>query len=195
MKYSFLHPSSFRRAALVMAIVVFSFPHPLYAQTPAAEEESAIKDIIEELYTNYEAIERRLEELRKETREGFALLTLITISVKKEKGFAIKYMEIKDAGAPLWNHIYSVEENSAMDSGGRHQFYKGEIKKGERTLLITFQYGVEGLPEKRDEIRWTLSAGEEPAFVEILFKKENDEVVAKPRKLIMAGDREYVEPE
>ena len=111
----------------------------------AEPEKDSVINIIEELYVHYEAIDKRLRELkagltRRATYSAF--LTPTTIYVKKKKGFRIVSVEIKDNGAALWKYLYTTDENNAMDNGGRHQIFKGNLKKGDHKILATYRYST-----------------------------------------------------
>src|SRR3972149_1884872 len=82
------------------------------------KEEDSVRNLIEELYVHYEAIDRRLRELKghlRATGDVRDLLTPATVYVKKEKGFRLISVELKDNGASLWYHIYTADENEALD--------------------------------------------------------------------------------
>ncbi|HZX35715.1 MAG TPA: hypothetical protein VFF54_04415 [Thermodesulfobacteriota bacterium] len=168
---------------------------PIAAEPP---EEDSVRDLIEELYVHYEAIDKRLRELKAGLNaEGdiLGLLTQTTIYVKKEKGFKIVSVELKDNGATLWNHLYTTDENNAMDSGGRHQIFKGDLKKGDHRIFAAYRYSTD--PDsafQTGEISWQFKAGDEPVIMDIFFVKKDGSINAVPRKLFTIDGKEYVEP-
>lgn len=164
----------------------------------AEPEKDSVINLIEELYVHYEAIDKRLRELKAGLNaEGdiLGLLTPTTIYVKKEKGFRIVSVEIKDNGATLWNHLYTTDENNAMDNGGRHQIFKGNLKKGDHKILAAYRYST--APDSKfrtGETAWQFTAGDEPATMDIFFVKKDGDINAVPRKLFTIDGMEYVEP-
>lgn len=152
-----------------------------FAEEPLSGKDS-VKEFIMELYNNYEVVDKTLMELKEasgnsKTRPFF---TPLAISVKKEKGFKLISMDVSDNGVPIWSHIYTAEEGSAMDNGARHQFYKGELKKGDHSFLITYQYQLyEKEAHQKEEIAKALTAGGEPLYIEISLNKPDGRV--KPR--------------
>jgi len=168
---------------------------PIAAEPP---EEDSVRDLIEELYVHYEAIDKRLRELKAGLNaEGdiLGLLTQTTIYVKKEKGFKIVSVELKDNGATLWNHLYTTDENNAMDSGGRHQIFKGDLKKGDHRIFAAYRYSTEADSAfQTGEIDWQFKAGDESVIMDIFFVKKDGSINAVPRKLFTIDGKEYVEP-
>ncbi|MFZ3072849.1 MAG: hypothetical protein WA162_06375 [Thermodesulfobacteriota bacterium] len=164
----------------------------------AAKEEDSVRDLIEELYIHYEAIDKRLRELKTGLNaEGdiTGLLTQTTVYVKKEKGFKIVSVELKDNGVSLWSHLYTTDENKAMDAGGRHLIFKGDLKKGDHKLFASYRYSTDPASKfQTGEIDWQFKAGDEPVTMDIFFVKKDGSVNALPRKLFTIDGKEYVEP-
>lgn len=149
-------------------------------------ETKSVSDTLEELYESYESIDSRLESLEREIGDlqSSAIVTPFTVTVKKERGFRLISMEVKDNGNPIWNHIYSPHENSALSHGGRQLFYKGTITMGEHTILISYSYRLPGEnTHRRKSSKWTLSADEEPLILQVFFKAEGEEVLPETKKL------------
>ncbi len=160
-------------------------------------EDTSIRAALEELYENYEVIDKSLRELRLDLGdlESGAVVTSFTVSVRKDKRFRLVSLEVRDNGNPLWNHIYTPFENQAMVGGGRHQFYKGTINKGTHRLELKYQYQLPGSGEYLvGEKEWKMSAGDEPVFLELKFTKEAEGIIAKPRKLHIFEDKYLDEP-
>ncbi|MEE9615350.1 MAG: hypothetical protein V3W31_10450 [Thermodesulfobacteriota bacterium] len=185
-----------RRATAVslwLALLFFVFAPPA---APAAGEEihqdsfinedSSIRDILEELYDNYETVDREIRELE-EAVGGLStepLLMPLTISVKKQPGFRLISVDIEDNRSQFLTHIYSIEENEAMGGGGRHQLFKGPIRKGRHRLLITYQYTLDGEDVDRSgEVLYNLFVEDDPAHLEMVFKGIGGGVEAKLRRM------------
>lgn len=153
------------------------------AREPSAMDDASRIDLIEELYKNYEAVDRELGDLR-DALEGAPSPVPLIISAKKEKGFRLIYVAVEEDGETLWEHRYSGRENEALEGGGRHQFYEGTARKGRHTLVITYQYvAPESGVEKGAELRWDLELIEEAYYLEVFFRASGDEVVAETREL------------
>lgn len=159
----------------------------------------SVRELLEDLYLEYEAVDKRLIELKEGLTElptgEKSLLTPFTITVKKKKNdFILNFLEIKDNGSPLWSHIYTPVENGAMEDDGRHQFFKGAIPKGKHRLTIKYQYSY--LPNEtphKKSINWRIVTKDEPVFIEILFTEEGTDVIAKPRELHIIDKGAYEE--
>jgi hypothetical protein len=151
--------------------------------------ETTIRDDLEELYRNYEAIDKQLEALQEDlgNLRTSRLVTPITISVMKsgaDGSFRLVSLEVKDNGNPLWNHIYTPLENDAIDRGGRHQFFKGISRKGGHNLIITYRFELPGGDDYlKDELRWGMNVRDEPIFIELSFARTAKGVKVTPKKL------------
>jgi hypothetical protein len=157
---------------------------------PPVKDDVSIRELIEELYKNYEAVDRELEDLE-EALEGGPTPIPLTISVKKgtaQKGFTLLSVEVKDNEDPLWSHTYTKGENEALDGGGRHEFYKGTTKKGTHSLLISYRYlSPEDEVGKNGEIQWELTVRDDAHYVEVVFKWSGSGVLVEPRELKISG--------
>lgn len=156
----------------------------VFAEEPLQKGDSSVKEIIIELYNNYEVVDKALAELKEASGDlkAEAFFTPLTISVKKEKGFRLISVDVSGNGAPLWSHIYTAEEDGAMDNGARHQLYKGAVKKGEYSFLITYQYQLKEIYQK-EEVASSLTSGREPVYIELFLKKRDGGVGLKVKQL------------
>ena len=165
MKNSDQHTARKRTALSTFLLIVALAVLSVFASEAIAEnskggvnaQSESVRELLEDLYLEYEAVDKRLIELKEGLTELPAgeksLLTPFTIAVKKKKNdFILNFIEIKDNGSPLWSHIYTPVENSAMEDGGRHQFFKGSVPKGKHRLTIKYQYSYSSgdTPYKED---------------------------------------------
>lgn len=158
----------------------------VFAEEPLQKGDSSVKELIIELYNNYEVVDKALAELKEAGGDlkAEAFFTPLTISVKKEKGFRLISVDVSDNGAPLWSHIYTAEEDGAMDNGARHQLYKGFVKKGENSFLIIYQYRLyEKEAHQKEEVASSLTSGSEPVYIEIFLNKRDGGVGSKVKRL------------
>lgn len=158
----------------------------VFAEEPLQKGDSSVKELIIELYNNYEVVDKALTELKEASGDlkTETFFTPLTISVKKEKGFKLISVDVSDNGAPLWSHIYTAEEDGAMDNGARHQLYKGAVKKGEHSFLITYQYQLyEKEAYQKEEVASSLTPGREPVYIEFFLKKRDGGVGLKVKQL------------
>lgn len=188
----------------IALILVFTFSFVLFTVETSAKDnrsDESVRELLEDLYLEYEAVEERLIELKEGLTElpsnEQGPLTPFTVTIKKKKNdFYLNFVEIKENGSPLWSHIYTPVENKAMENGGRHQFFKGTISKGKRRLTIKYQYSyrADKTPYK-ETLNWKVGVDNEPVFVEILFTKEGSDLMAKPKELYIVDKSTYEEDE
>jgi hypothetical protein len=185
---------------LILAFTLLSTLFVEVSATAADKDDESVRELLEELYLEYEAVDKRLIELKEGLTElpagELSLLTPFTITIKKKKDFILNFIEIKDNGSPLWSHIYTPVENSAMEDDGRHQFFKGSIPKGSHRLTIKYQYSysADETPSKED-MDWKINVEDEPVFIEILFTEEGSDIIAKPRELHIIDKGAYEKDE
>lgn len=164
----------------------FILTTPLYADEAQIYDDSPVRDLATELYKNYETIDKELNELKKAAGEPQAdsLMAPFVISVKKAKGFRLISIDVHDEGKPIWGHIYNDMENTALDSDGRHEIYRGVAKKGKHSLSLAYQYQLH--EDKKDAsrsgvVRETLDITA-PSYMEVFFKKDDKDIKVYLRK-------------
>lgn len=148
---------------------------------------TSVKESLEELYHNYEVIDKRLREIKEDlgNLKTGTLVSPLTVTVRKRRGFRLISLEITDGDKPLWRHIYTPVENTAIEKGGRQRFYKGLALKGIHNYIIKYRYLMRGESNYRErELKWMLEVTDEPLFIEISFeKKKKVGIIALPTKL------------
>lgn len=187
---------------LVFAVLSVFAPKVWAGDANQKTQDESVRELLEDLYLEYEAVEERLRELKEGIEElptgEQSLLTPFTIAIKKKKknDFNLNFLEIKDNGSPLWSHIYTPVENSAMEGGGRHQFFKGNLTKGRHRLTIKYQYSYTSKNKTyKEDLKWSTVVKDQPVFIEILFTEEDSDVIAKPKELHIIDEGAYEEIE
>lgn len=159
---------------------------PLYADESKVTDESSVKELADELYKNYEAVDKELNELKRaaEETQSSSLMAPIVISVRKGKGFRLISVNVEDEGKPIWGHIYNDVENNALDFGGRHELYRGVVTRSKHGFSISFQYQLQ--EDKKDITRSGVMRGifdiSTPSYLEVLFKKDGKDIKVDLRK-------------
>ncbi|MCK4738306.1 MAG: hypothetical protein KAT46_00010 [Deltaproteobacteria bacterium] len=149
-----------------------------------------VKGALEELYNNYEDIDKKLLEVKESigSLKTGSFVTPILITVKKKEGFNLLYLEIKDKDTTVWSHIYSAMENSAIEQKTGQEFFKGATGKGTHTFKVIYSYRVEGSEEiRRGKADWKIKIQDDPIFLELWFMKNNKGVWVQPRRLNLLG--------
>ncbi len=131
--------------SVTIAFMLIFFRAPSFGEEPTGVNE--IRKEIVSLYDKYVGLVKELRELEKNVKD-FPATSLNISLVKKESGLRLTHVDIFIDDQPLDSHVYSLIENNALDAGGRHVFYKGEIKKGNHTLKVLYGRVDKGKPGK-----------------------------------------------
>ena len=149
-----------------------------FAETSAIDsvkKGESIRDLIVQLNNDYIALDEALQNLEDGiTNFSKTTLNLSVIRRNLDNGTKLISIEVADGARLLKNHIYTLIENEALATGGRHQLYNGELKQGSYTLHITYYWRKENSPPQKGEVSVPISVetGRE-SFVELSFEKEN----------------------
>ncbi len=167
---------------LIGLLVVISsvFPGGLsIAETDRSGKGVSIRELIINLNKHYLYLEKELKKLEEGIR-GFPRTTLSLSIIKAESDIDIVSIELLDEDKLLKSHIYTPVENQALDAGGRHQFYYGEIEEGSHRFKVIYYWKEGNGPPKKGEIVFNLSIPlGRKYFVEIAFERKGD--VVEPR--------------
>ncbi len=146
-------------------------------------EEDSIKDIVTELYNNYEAVDRELKELKglAETTNKNSSSIGFTLGIKKDTDIEFVSIDIDKGGIPFASHLYSERDNKALGYGGRHLLYKGKLDKGSHSFVLYYIYkGKRGTVKSK--ATWKMSMPSKPTYLELLFKEKDGKIKVIPRK-------------
>lgn len=141
------------RPLLIASLFLFSLNTLSFAQVDLKRQ--SVRTLITRLTNEYIQIGNSLKELEEST-ESFPSTTVSLSVVKPEKGIRLVSMDVMDNKMLLYGHIYTSTENEALDAGGRHQLYLGEISEGEHNLNIVYHWVEEDTLIRRGEEAITL---------------------------------------
>lgn len=179
--------------ALSVSITLLFFPQPVFPED--TEELPPVVDTIEKLYQEYEEIDRKIEELKRdlEAQTPSPLVTPLTITVKKDGGFTLLSVELKVNDKYLLSHLYSATENMAMEQGGRQLLYNGAFRKGTHRISITYRYSLSQKAVERST-GWTIKLQDEPFILEIFFRKADKESIEPvAARVYLVDEKELVD--
>ncbi len=173
---------------LLVAFLISS--SPAFPEDPE-DELPPVVDTIEKLYRDYKEIDEKMRELRQdlEGQTPSSLLTPLTITIKKDRGFTLISVELAMDDRYLLSHLYSTTENMAMEQGGRHLLYNGALEKGIHRISVTYSYRVSHDP-KEHSTGWTIELQDEPFILEIFFKKaDKDSIKVVPARVYLVDEK------
>ncbi len=162
---------------VLFLLIVFS---PSFsAQAISPDQENSIKDLINRLNKNYASLDKALKKLENGITD-FSGTPLTLSVVKHDKSIRLVSLEVMDDINLLSSHIYTPLENRALEVGGRHQLYKGEINEGKRTLIVVCYWAGENEQPVKEEafIKLFVVTGNE-YFIELVVDKKENKVAIK----------------
>jgi len=142
---------------------------PAAAQTPRGEK--SVRRLVIDLDHEYRRLDREIRKLDELVR-GFPGMILHLSVSKQGPGPRLVSLELTDKRSPLHGHIYTPIENEAMDAGGRHQFYRGEVSEGVHELKAVYYWAEDKGPPRRGETVVILTVKPNKSyFVELSLEK------------------------
>jgi len=147
-----------------------------FAESVYSNQEESLNELINRLNNNYDLINKSLKKL--ETNLNNYPHTTLTMSVVKgDKNINIVSIEVLDLDYPLHSHIYTPLENKALESGSRHQLFRGEIKEGGHTLKIIYYWAEGGAPPAKGEILINLFLiSSKNYFIQLSFENKEGKI-------------------
>lgn len=139
------------RLKSVLAIAFFAvLLFPGLCLSDSLEGEKYVRELIIRLNNNYIQLNRALKDLEESVRD-FPSTNLYMSVIKREKGADLVSMEVWDNEKLLGSHVYSPIENQALESGGRLELYRGEIRRGNQILKVIY-YWADGKKQPQKEV-------------------------------------------
>ena len=161
-------------AISTIGMLIFFVHAACSAEFSPQKQEKSIRELIIHLNNEYRFLDAELKNLEDDIKE-FPHTTLSISVIKRNNTVRLISLEIFDGDRPLGKHIYTTLENEAMEDGGRHQVFEGEIKEGNHTLKAIYYWVRKDKSPQKDEttIPVSISLGNS-SFLELSFdKKEN----------------------
>ncbi len=141
--------SVFVRVFLVLLVFSFAIP-PLSANAQYSSRKKSVRRLIIDLDHEYRRLDEDIRKLD-EFVHGFPGMMLhLTVKTKMADARLIS-LEVTDRRKPVSSHLYSPYENEAMDAGGRHDFYRGEVSEGVHELKVVYYWAEGEKPAQKGE--------------------------------------------
>lgn len=158
--------------------LLFVFNQICFAQNTSFNRKDAIMGLINQLNKDYVSINKALKELEESINDyPHTSLTMSVIKKERDDEVNLVSIEIMDNGNLLQSHIYSPMEKKALEAGGRHQLYKGEIKEGGHALkVVYFSAEGNGPPVKGEAVINLFLVTGKNYFIQLSFKKIENKV-------------------
>lgn len=174
-----------KKLNLTIVTVFLSTALILSISTKTFSEENSIKDIVTDLYTHYEAVDRELKELKgveKTLRDGPSL-TPFSLGIKNEAPIEFISINIDKEGIPFASHLYSERDNKALTYGSRQLIYKGQIKQGKQAFVLYYIYKSKSKKIIKSKATWKIGVSKSTTYLELVFKEKNGRITVVPRKI------------
>lgn len=141
-----------------------------FAETVSSYQKESLRGLINRLNEDYFFINKALKELEN-SLNNYPNTSLTLSVIKKDEDINIVSIEVLDDIYLLQSHIYTPLEKRALEAGGRHQLYSGEIKTGSHSLRIVYYWKDGDNPPEKGEavINLFLNAGKS-YFVKLSFE-------------------------
>jgi len=160
------------------ALAVPLFCAASYAESPQ-DNEKYVRELIIRLNNNYIQLDRALKELDENVRD-FPNTNIYLSVLKRDKGAELVSMEVWGNDELLKSHIYAPIENTALEAGGRHELFRGEIRKGNQILKVIYYWSEgNGAPQKEVLILPMTISPAKSYVIELSFEKKKDKLAVR----------------
>lgn len=172
-----------KKAGLSLAaMIILLLCAASYAAGPQ-ENEKYVRELIIRLNNNYIQLDRALKELDDTVRD-FPNTNIYISVLKRDRTIELISMEVWGNDELLGAHIYAPIENSALEGGGRHELFRGEIRRGNQVLKVIYHWREGNAPPQKEALVLPITVSAAKSYViELSFEKKKDRLVVSHTQL------------
>ncbi len=176
-------PSISKKAvSSLAALIILLLCAASYAEGPQ-ENEKYVRELIIRLNNSYIQLDRALKELDDTVRD-FPNTNIYISVLKRDRTIELVSMEVWGNDEILKSHIYAPLENSALEGGGRHELFSGEIRRGNQVLKIIYHWREGTAPPQKEVMVLPITVSAAKSYViELFFEKKKDKLVVSHTQL------------
>lgn len=158
---------------LISCLMTLLFTSQGSADDDIEIRKKSIRNLISRLNNDYIQLENSFKKLESEI-QAFPRTTLNLSVIKREGSIRLASIDAVDRNRPLQGHLYTIAENEALEAGGRHQLYEGEIRQGNHELKIIYYWAEGNAPPRKSEAIIPLAAAAGKSYYLFLeFSRED----------------------
>jgi hypothetical protein len=151
----------------ILSIAMLMLSFPAYAEEVSKEQIKGQDEQVQEIKSDVLGIAAELNQLEEKLLYPSNTQVAVFVSLVSGETFRLDSVEIQLEGKPVAHHLYTFKELEALQKGGVHRIYTGNVRSGEHDLQVVVIGKTAGGADFQKSERFKVNKDVGPKIVEI----------------------------
>ena len=152
---------------IIIGISMLFLSISAYGQEVTKEQLKGLDEQVQEIKSEVLSIAADLNLLEERLIYPSNTQISVFVSLEENETFRLDSLEVMLEGKPVAHHIYTYKELEALQKGGVHRIYTGNIRSGEHDLQVSMMGKSTGGSDLQETESYVVTKDVGPKIVEI----------------------------